>query len=75
MGLTAKDIPEWVQISTIVDIYDALTADRIYKTHWSHEKAIEFLYDRADRWFNKKYLRLLKTTSPEKVETFSLLDF
>ncbi|MEK7435166.1 MAG: HD-GYP domain-containing protein [Cyanobacteriota bacterium] len=75
MGLKAKEIPELVQISTIVDIYDALTADRIYKTHWTHEKAIEFLYDKSEKWFNKKYIRLLKTTSPEKVDAFSLLDF
>lgn len=74
-GLKGKEIPEWVQIATIVDIYDALTADRIYKTQWTHKKAIEFLYDRAENWFNIDYIKLLQATVPEKKESFSLLDF
>lgn len=74
-GLKGKDIPEFVQIATIVDIYDALTADRIYKTKWTHQKAIDFLFDRADKWFNKEYIKLLQNTLPDKRESFSLLDF
>lgn len=74
-GLKGKDIPEFVQIATIVDIYDALTADRIYKTKWTHQKAIEFLFDRADKWFNKEYIKLLQNTLPDKRDSFNLLDF
>ena len=74
-GLKAGQIPEWVQIATIVDIYDALTADRIYKTQWTHQKAIEFLFDRGDKWFNMEYIKILQTTIPEKRDSFSLLDF
>ncbi len=74
-GLRGKDIPEWVQISTIVDVYDALTADRIYKTKWTHRKALDFLYDRSDRWFNVSYIQLLENTLPDRKEYLSLLDF
>ena len=74
-GLKGKEIPEWVQIATIVDIYDALTADRIYKTQWTHQKALEFLFDRADKWFNIEYIKLLQNTIPDRRESFSLLDF
>lgn len=74
-GLKGKEIPEWVQIATIVDIYDALTADRIYKTQWTHQKAIEFLFDRADKWFNNEYIKVLQTTIPDRRESFTLLDF
>lgn len=74
-GLKGTEIPEWVQIATIVDIYDALTADRIYKTKWTHQKAIEFLFDRADKWFNIEYIKVLQNTIPDRRESFSLLDF
>lgn len=74
-GLKGKEIPKWVQIATIIDIYDALTADRIYKSQWTHQKAIEFLFDRADKWFNIEYIRILQTTIPERRDSFSLLDF
>jgi putative nucleotidyltransferase with HDIG domain len=74
-GLKGTEIPEWVQIAAIVDIYDALTADRIYKTKWTHQKAIEFLFDRSDKWFNKEYIKVLQNTLPDRRESFSLLDF
>jgi HD-GYP domain-containing protein (c-di-GMP phosphodiesterase class II) len=75
MGLKGDELPEWVQISTIVDIYDALTSDRIYKSKWTHQNALEFLFERADKWFNIEYIRVLKRTIPEKKERFTLLDF
>ncbi|MFN4150585.1 MAG: HD-GYP domain-containing protein [Candidatus Sericytochromatia bacterium] len=74
-GLKGADISEWVQIATIVDIYDALTSDRIYKSHWTHQSALDFLYERSDKWFNKDFIRALQTTVPKKLDTFSLLDF
>lgn len=74
-GLKGNEIPELVQISTIVDIYDALTADRIYKTQWTHQKALDFLFDRADKWFNIEYIKMLQDTVPYRRESFSLLDF
>lgn len=74
-GLKANEIPEYVQIASIVDIYDALTADRIYKTKWTHQKAVEFLFDRSDKWFNKEYIKILQTTTPDRRESFTLLDF
>jgi HD-GYP domain-containing protein (c-di-GMP phosphodiesterase class II) len=75
LGLKGNQLPEWVQISTIVDIYDALTADRIYKSKWTHQNAIEFLFEKADKWFNIDYIRVLRRTIPEKRERFNLLDF
>lgn len=74
-GLKGKEISEWVQIATIVDIYDALTSDRIYKSHWTHQSALDFLYERADKWFNKDFIKALQTTVPKKLDSFSLLDF
>jgi HD-GYP domain-containing protein (c-di-GMP phosphodiesterase class II) len=74
-GLKGSNISEWVQIATIVDIYDALTSDRIYKSHWTHQSALDFLYERSDKWFNKDFIKALQTTVPKKLDTFSLLDF
>lgn len=48
-GLEAKDIPFEVRLLTIIDIFDALTAeDRPYKPPMPYEKALRVLDDMAD---------------------------
>lgn len=45
-GIT--DIPLYVQIVTVADMYDALVSNRCYKKAYSHEKAIEILRKEAN---------------------------
>lgn len=42
-GIKERTIPIEARIVSIVDCYDALTSDRIYKNKISHEKALEIL--------------------------------
>lgn len=39
-----KDIPLYVQIVTVADMYDALTSKRSYKKMYTHQEAMDILY-------------------------------
>lgn len=47
-GKQGNDIPVFARIAGIVDTYDALTSQRIYRKQSSHEKAIKELYNLRD---------------------------
>lgn len=42
-GLRGEEIPLYVRVLTIADVYDALTSWRSYKEPYSHEKAMEII--------------------------------
>lgn len=42
-GLKGEEIPLYVRVLTIADVYDALTSWRSYKEPYSHEKAMEII--------------------------------
>ncbi len=48
-GLTKEEISEEMRILACLDIYQALTEDRPYKTGMSHGKAISILYELAEK--------------------------
>jgi putative nucleotidyltransferase with HDIG domain len=43
--LPAADLPIEVRILTVADVFDALTADRVYRDAWSQERALQLLHD------------------------------
>ena len=47
-GKKGSDIPIYARIAGIVDTYDAITSQRIYRKQSSHEKAIKELYNLRD---------------------------
>lgn len=51
-GLKGHDIPLSARIVAIVDVYDALTSERVYKDAFSHEKAIEIIIDSKGKHFD-----------------------
>jgi putative two-component system response regulator len=52
-GLTSKEIPELVSVFQVVDVFDALTRDRPYRTAVSSQEAIAILREETDRgWWN-----------------------
>lgn len=53
-GLQAGDISHDVQLTGIADIYDALTADRIYRQAYQPYEAYEMLAGTGDFWFDHK---------------------
>ncbi len=42
-GLSGSEISEYVRLSTICDVYDAVTSHRPYKKRWTHRDAVEFM--------------------------------
>lgn len=54
-GLAGDDIPYLAQIFQILDIYDALTSERPYKSAFSPEKALEIIAEETQKgWRNPK---------------------
>ena len=51
-GLAGEDIPLSGRIVTVVDFYDALTMDRVYREAFSTEKALEMLLAERGRAFD-----------------------
>lgn len=62
-GLKGDDIPIAAQIVSIADVYDALTSDRCYKKAYSHEKALEMIYNNECGVFNPLLLDSLSDVS------------
>ncbi len=59
-GLEGEDIPIAAQVVSIVDAYDALISERVYKKAYSHEKAMSMIQEGACGVFNPLLLECLK---------------
>lgn len=55
-GLIGDDISIWAQVVSIADVYDALTAERVYKKAFSHSTAVEMIKNGECGAFNPKVL-------------------
>ena len=51
-GLSGTQIPLAARIMAVVDVYDALTSDKCYKTAYSHEKSMEIINEEAGKSFD-----------------------
>ena len=56
-GLSGDDISIWAQVVSVADVYDALTAERVYKKAFSHETAVEMIHNGECGVFNPKVLK------------------
>ena len=63
LGLKGDEISEVGQMSTIVDVYDALTSVRVYKSAWEPSVALKKLLEWSSSHFNpaqvKQFIRCL----------------
>jgi putative nucleotidyltransferase with HDIG domain len=69
-GLKAKDIHEHAKALAVLDTFDAMTTDRVYKKGKTREEAFLELYSLADTYYERKYIEMLeliifKTEHPE----------
>lgn len=55
-GLAGDDISIWAQAVAIVDVYDALISPRVYKAPFTHEVAVNMIYNGECGTFNPKIL-------------------
>jgi|GEM_PF-6051707 len=51
-GLKGEEIPWSARIFAVVDVFDALTSDRIYRTAWSLSEAIEYIESESGKHFD-----------------------
>lgn len=59
LGLKGNEILEEAKILALVDSFDAMTSDRVYKKGKSIEDALKELYTLSDIHYEKKYVDLL----------------
>lgn len=55
-GLKGEEISVWAQVTSIADVYDALTSERVYKAAYTHEKAVEMILNGECGMFNPRLL-------------------
>jgi HD-GYP domain-containing protein (c-di-GMP phosphodiesterase class II) len=56
-GLTGERIPLGARIFAVVDVYDALTSDRPYRTAWSKEQTLEYMKSQSGQYFDPLILQ------------------
>jgi len=64
-GLKAEQIPLGARILTIVDVFDALTTERPYKTAMAREEALQVMEDEVRRgWWDPEIFKLFCEIAP-----------
>ena len=53
-GLKGEDIPLLARLFAVVDVFDALTSDRPYRSAWSRSQAKTYIQDNAGKLFDPK---------------------
>ncbi len=56
----AGDLALEARILTVADVYDALTADRVYREAWPAERALALLDDETGRAFDPECVAALR---------------
>jgi HD-GYP domain-containing protein (c-di-GMP phosphodiesterase class II) len=59
-GVPAGDLDLAVRILTVADVYDALTADRVYRAAWPTERALALLDDESGTAFDPDCVAALR---------------
>ena len=53
-GLAGEEIPAAARLFAIVDVWDALTSDRTYRSAWSPDEALRYLKEQAGKAFDPR---------------------
>ncbi len=59
-GRSAAEIPLSARISSIADVYDALTSERPYKAAWDHERAFQEIISQSGRQFDPVLVEIFR---------------
>lgn len=71
-GLAGDSIPIWAQVAAIADVFDALTAPRVYKQPYCRDKAINMIRNGECGCFNPKVLEAFCNIACKFKETIPL---
>lgn len=67
-GLSGDDITIWAQVVSVADVYDALTSERVYKKAFSHEVAVQMIFNGECGAFNPKVLKAFEASMDKIVK-------
>lgn len=58
LGLTADQLSPEIRLSTVCDVFEALTSARPYKRPWTNRDALNWMFDRGQLFDKKMVIRL-----------------
>jgi HD-GYP domain-containing protein (c-di-GMP phosphodiesterase class II) len=64
-GLAGERIPLAARIVSIADVYDALSASRVYKAPYPHSECVEIIRREAGRQFDPELVRIFLDVAPQ----------
>ncbi len=59
-GLKGDEVSIWAQVVAVADVYDALISPRVYKKAFSHDTAVNMIFEGECGSFNPKVLEAFK---------------
>jgi HD-GYP domain-containing protein (c-di-GMP phosphodiesterase class II) len=65
-GLKGEEIPLAARLFAVVDVYDALTSDRPYRTAWSKQAALDYIREHRGKLFDPKITSVFLNLEKEK---------
>ncbi|MEJ5224080.1 MAG: HD domain-containing phosphohydrolase [Anaerolineales bacterium] len=72
-GLKGEEIPLAARIFTIIDVWDAITNDRVYRAAWPKKKALEYIRNQSGKYFDPRivevFIQLVNTGSLDQPNT------
>jgi len=63
-GLKGKEISLWGRITSIADVYDALSCHRVYKPAWPEERVVAELKSQSGKQFDPDLVRVFLESLP-----------
>lgn len=73
-GIAGDDISIWAQVVALADVYDALTTPRVYKAAFSHETAVNMIFNNECGVFNPKVLKAFEAVMDKVIAKTWLKD-
>lgn len=67
--IAAGELPLEVRILTVADVFDALTADRVYRDAWTQERALALLHEDTGRAFDPVCVSALEAVLGAEIQT------
>lgn len=71
-GLKGEAIPLSARMFAVVDVYDALTSDRPYRSAWSKQAALNYILKESGRLFDPKIVSTFLELVQEREPVYSL---
>lgn len=59
-GIGGEQMHLYSKIVALIDTYDALTSDRVYRKRYNNDKALTIIYEESEGKFEPKLLKLLR---------------